>query len=358
MNDIRIEREIPQIRVGNRSIGGAAPTFLVAEIGVNHNGDVSLAKESIDAAIESGADAVKFQSYRTEDFILDRSLTYSYSTAGRQMTESQFEMFKRYEFGNITWKELKAYCDEKGIIFHSTPSSERGIQDLVELKVPLLKNSSDYLTNLPIIRAMGRTGLPTVISTGISKLSDIAEAVDAFRDTGNDKLILLHCTSSYPTSPENVHLRKILTLQRVFECPVGLSDHSEGITAAVGAVALGAVLVEKHFTIDKNLPGPDHRFSSDPKEFKELVSEIRKVEKMLGRYTIAPAVSEKQAMKDFRLSCVATMDLRKGHILTRNDIAFCRPGTGVPPKDVKWLIGRRVKDNLKVGDVIRDDCVE
>jgi N,N'-diacetyllegionaminate synthase len=340
------------IRIGDRLIAGGQPCFLVAEIGINHNGDIELAKKIIDAAVDAGADAVKFQNYRTEDFISDKSLTYKYISQGKTVVESQYEMFKRCELTTESLRDLKAYCDRRLISFHSTPTSEAGIRDLVEIGTPVLKNGSDYLTHLPLIRQMGQTGLPTVLSTGMATLAEIDDALRTFYETGNNQLILLHCTSSYPTPPKDVHLRKIPALSSVFGCLVGFSDHTEGITGAVGAVTLGACWIEKHFTLDKNLPGPDHHFSSDPVEFRDLVTAVRKTEKYLGNSRVEPTSSEIQGRQNFRLSCVAAHSLPAGHLLTQDDIVFQRPGTGVPPVHSYLLVGRTLKHALPANKVI------
>ncbi|CDN12177.1 N-acetylneuraminate synthase [Richelia intracellularis] len=340
------------IPIGKYLIGKERPCFLAAEIGINHNGDMQLAKKTIDTAVEAGADAVKFQNYHTEDFIADKSLTYEYISQGKTIVESQYEMFKRCELTAESLYELKSYCDRQGISFHSTPTSEAGIRDLLEIGVPVLKNGSDYLTNLPLIKAMGDTGLPTVLSTGMATLAEIEDAVRTFRKTSNEQLILLHCTSSYPTPPEDVHLRKIGSLAAVFGCPVGLSDHTDGITAAVGAVTLGACWIEKHFTLDKDLPGPDHHFSSDPAEFKALVTAVRTTEKYLGNSQISPTSSEEKGRKNFRLSCVTSHELPVGHVLSEDNIVFRRPGTGVPPTHSYLLIGRTLKQHLSANQVI------
>jgi N,N'-diacetyllegionaminate synthase len=341
------------VRVGKRLVGEGQPCFLGAEAGINHNGEMNLAHRLIDAAAEAGADAVKFQNYRTEDFISDRSLTHEYVSQGKTVVESQYDMFKRCELAPGDLLELREHCDRRGVIFFSTPTSESGIQDLINLGAPLLKNGSDYLVHLPLIRAMARSGLPTVISTGMADAGDIKDAVEAFRDAGGTELILLHCTSSYPTPPEDVHLRKIPALARRFECPVGLSDHTDGVVAAIGSVALEACMIEKHFTLDKNLPGPDHRFSADPAEFRELVRSVRTMEKSLGNPELRPAPSEALGRRDYRLSCVAARELSAGHCLTASDVAFRRPGVGFPPKAVDGLIKRKLVGNVPPGHVFR-----
>lgn len=339
------------VRIGKRLVGEGQPCFLAAEVGINHNGEMNLAHGLIDAAAEAGADAVKFQNYRTEDFISDRFLTYEYVSQGKTVVESQQDMFKRCELAPGHLLELREHCDQRGLIFFSTPMSEEGIRELIEVGAPLLKNGSDCLGHLPLIRAMARTGLPTVISTGMATFDDVQDAVEAFRGAGGKDLILLHCTSSYPTPPEDVHLRKIATLGADFNCPVGLSDHTDGTIAAIGSVALGACMIEKHFTLDKNLPGPDHRFSADPAEFQLLVESVRTMEKSLGTSEIEPTASEQLGRRDFRLSCVAARELSAGHCLTVSDIAFRRPGTGFPPKAVDDLIKRKLVGKVAPGHV-------
>lgn len=339
------------IRIADRLLGEGQPCFTAAEVGINHNGDIGLAHRLIDAAASAGADAVKFQNYRTEDFVSDRSLTHEYISQGRTVVEPQFDMFKRYELAPRHLLELREHCDRRGVVFFSTPMSEEGIQELVELGAPLLKNGSDCLVHLPLIRAMARTGLPTVISTGMADYDDVNDAVNAFRGAGGNDLILLHCTSSYPTPPEDIHLRKILTLRTAFDCPVGLSDHTDGTIAAIGAVALGACMIEKHFTLDKNLPGPDHRFSADPAEFRALVNSVRAMEKSLGSSEIQPAASEALGRRDYRLSCVAAHELPAGHLLSASDVAFRRPGVGFPPKEVDGLLRRKLLVNVPYGHV-------
>jgi N,N'-diacetyllegionaminate synthase len=339
------------VQVGTRLVGENQPCMMVAEVGINHNGNMELAHRSIDVAVDSGADAVKFQNYRTEDFISDRSLSYEYVSQGKTVAEPQYDMFKRCELDPDQLSELREHCDQRRVIFFSTPTSESGIQDLLRVGTPLLKNGSDYLVHLPMIRAMARTGLPTVISTGMAEQQDIEDAVEAFRGAGGRDLILLHCTSSYPTPPEDVHLRKMITLSHVFDCPVGLSDHTFGTIAAIGAVALGACMIEKHFTIDRNLAGPDHWFSADPAEFRALVDSVRTMEKSLGSAQLGLAAAEKSARRDYRLSCVAACPLTAGHQLVQSDIAFRRPGSGYPPKELDRLIARELVRDVPRGHV-------
>lgn len=324
-------------------------TFIVAEIGINHNGDMGLAKESIIAAAESGANAVKFQNYKTEDFISNKNLKLTYRSQEKFIEESQYEIFKRCELNLEQLLILKEVADKAKVNFHSTPTSLDGIQDLKKIGCTILKNGSDYLTNLKLIREMGETGLLTVLSTGMSTLSEIDDAVRAFRETGNDKIILLHCTSSYPTNPEDVNLARINTLKKVFNVKVGFSDHTKGVTAAIGAVLLGSIWIEKHFTLDRSLTGPDHWFSMNPVELKNLVKSIRDAEKLVGNSQIIPTKNELKSREQFRLSCVASRDIESGSFLSTEDIVFQRPGDGIPPIYENFLLGKKIFHSIKKG---------
>ena len=344
-----------RIYVGERVIGSNEPVFIVAEIGINHNGDMELAKESIQAAAEAGADSVKFQNYKTEDFIADHRLILEYKSQGKNVIEPQFELFKRCELNRDQLYMLKETCDKYGVVFHSTPTSLEGINDLLAIGTPILKNGSDYLSNLKLIRNMGETGLPTVLSTGMATLTDIDQAVQVFKETGNQNLILLHCTSSYPTLPEETNLARINTLKAAFGVPVGFSDHTAGNCAAVGASILGACWIEKHFTLDKDLPGPDHWFSMDPSELRGLVVMVRDIIKMIGKGEIYPTKTEQSNRKDFRLSCTASRDIEANHFLKEEDIVFQRPGEGIPPSLVNYLIGMKIRKSIRKGEQIKKE---
>lgn len=346
---MKMDRTPQPLIIEGRKVGAGLPAFIAAEVGINHNGDMALAREMIDAAAEAGADSVKFQNYRTEDFVADKSETYTYLSRGKEITESQFEMFKRCELSRDQVLELAAHCRKRNVVFHSTPTGADGLRDLLDAKVGVLKNGSDYLSHLELIRAMGETGLPTVLSTGMAELGDIEDAVTAFRSTGNDKLILLHCTSAYPTPDQDVNVAQVRTLGETFGCLTGFSDHSDGISAAALSVAYGACWIEKHFTTDKNLPGPDQRFSMDTGELAALVKAVRTAEKLIGSAELSVAASEREARERFRLSCVARKNLAKGTVLDRAAVDFKRPGTGVPPKLVETLYGKTLARDVIAG---------
>lgn len=332
--------------------------LLVAEIGINHNGDMALADAMVRAAAAAGADAVKLQNYRTEDFLSDHSLTYTYRSQDREVTESQFEMFKRCELNRDDLERLKRCCDASGVLFFSTPTSREGVDDLRAIGAAWLKNGSDYLGHLQLIRHMARSGIPSILSTGMATEVEVAEAVEAFRSAGGRDLVLLACTSAYPTPPDCINLRRITTLAKKFRCPAGFSDHTAGWEAAVAAVCLGACMIEKHFTTDRTLPGPDQWFSSDPSEFSELVRRVRAAEQMLGQGELAPTRAEQRSREEFRLSCVAARDLAAGTVLAESDIAFRRPATGLPPKQADRLIGQSLMRNIRRGEPIHAEDVE
>jgi N,N'-diacetyllegionaminate synthase len=336
------------IVTGSHTIGPGHPCFLVAEIGINHNGDLDLAKTMIQAASAAGADAGKFQNYRTEDFLSDRSLTYTYTSQGRQVTESQWDMFKRYEPKSGWLEQLKCFCDERGIVFFSTPTSEEGVDDLMRVGVPLLKNGSDYLTHLPLLEHMGRTGVPVIVSTGMADQQDVDDAVRAVHK-GRSPLMLMHCTSSYPTPCEHVNLRRMVTMYERYATLVGFSDHTEGWCAAVQATTLGACMIEKHFTLDHNLAGPDHWFSSMPADFSELVRQVRLAESRLGAPDIVPAAVEQKGREEYRLSIVAAEDLDGGTIMTPALIRLRRPGTGILARDLDHYLNRRLVRSVSRG---------
>lgn len=337
------------IELGERRIGQASPTLIIAEIGINHNGDMDLALESIETAAAAGADAVKFQNYRTEDFVPDREITYTYVSQGNEITESQYEMFKRCELGLDDLEMLKAHCDKQGVLFTSTPTNAEGVAQLVALGAPMLKNGSDFLTNLELIGVMGKSGLPTILSTGMATMAEIDEAVSTFRATGNDRLVLLACTSLYPTPVEEAHVARVATLASAFGCVSGFSDHTDGVGAAVAATCLGGRVLEKHFTLDRNLPGPDHRFSIDPDGLRLLVQSVRDAEISIGNPIVGPTKGEAGARRDFRLSCIAAREMPEGHILSKADVGFSRPATGIPPNLLHMLVGRKTRKTISPG---------
>ncbi len=341
-------------RIFERIMDPIMPTYIVAEIGINHNGSLDLAKQTIDAAIESGVDAVKFQNFATADFITDPTLTYSYENAGKTVTEKMIDMFRRVEMDDDFLAEIGRYCNERGVDWHSTPTNSEGIQRLIELNVPVLKNGSDYLGHLPLISEMAAAQKLLVLSTGMATFEDIEDAVSAALSEGNDQIVILHCTSQYPTPPGEVGMKRMTRIAAAFGLPVGFSDHTLGSTAAVAAVALGARWLEKHFTLDRGLSGPDHNMSEDPETMKSYVSDIRNLEEMLVRDTFLLSEREREARAAHRLSCAASRDLSAGMRISAEDIRFARPGHGYPPKFADMLLGRALRRDIGCGTLFSD----
>ncbi|MCK5044569.1 N-acetylneuraminate synthase [Candidatus Parcubacteria bacterium] len=335
-----------KIRIRNKSIGEESPCFIIAEAGVNHNGDLGLAKKLIIAAKQAGADAIKFQTFKAEDLVSKSAKMADYQKKNIGRKESQLEMLKKLELSNSNFRELKKYCDEKNIIFLSTAHTEDAV-DFLNPLIPAYKVGSGDLTNLPFLEKIARKKKPIILSTGMAVLNEIKEALEAIKKTGNSKIILLHCTTNYPCPLEEANLRAIQTMEKEFNLPVGYSDHTSGIMVSVTAVATGAVVIEKHFTLDRNLSGPDHKASLEPDDLKKMVKEIRDVEKVLGSAIKKPSKSEEKIKKVARKSIVAKTDILKNTKITKEMLIIKRPGTGILPKHFNKVINRIVKKNIK-----------
>ncbi len=345
-----------EIKIGNKKIGGGNKSFIIVELGINHNGNVGLAKKMIAVAKKAGVDAVKLQSFVTEDFVGDKNLTYTYKSQGKKVTESQFKLFKRNELNKEKQKELFRYADKLGIIIFSTPqdNSFKTLDYLCgrEINMPAIKVPSDDLTNLPMLAYSARKQKPMIISTGMSTLEEIKDAVDIIKKQNNRKIVILKCTSLYPTPPEEANLLQIGTLKKIYkDCIIGYSDHTEGSTASVAAVILGAKVIEKHFTLDKNLPGPDHWFAADPKDLAFLVRQIREAEQMLGIAGFKLSAKELEMKRIARRSIMFVNSVRKGEKIKAEDLEIKRPGTGLSPKYLPLVIGRKARKDFKKGDI-------
>jgi len=338
--------------IGERRIGVSAPVFIVAEAGVNHNGDPALARRLVDAAAECGADAVKFQTF-TVDALLTREAPkagYQVETTGAE--ESQREMLARLELGADRLAELRDRAAKHGLIFFSAPFDEASADALEALDVALYKVPSGEITNLPLLRHVAAKGRPVILSTGMATLEEVEQAVAAIRAAGDPPLALLHCLSAYPAPVEEVNLRAMDSLASRFGCPVGFSDHTLGIDVAVAAAARGATIIEKHLTLDKTLPGPDHRASLGPAEFNAMVRAIRAVESALGDGVKRPMPSELDTRRVARKSLVAARALRAGERVAAGDVASKRPGTGISPAELPRVLGLRLTRDVAVDEVI------
>jgi len=340
-----------KIKIGNKVIGEDEPTFIIAEAGINHNGDIELAKKLVNIAVECGVDAIKFQTFKAEKVVAKDTPKAEYQIKNTGTDESQYEMIKKLELSEDEFIELYNYTKKKGLTFLSTPFDFESADFLDDL-VPAFKISSTDLTNLPFLKYVAEKGKPIILSTGMGTLGEIEEAVNTIREI-NDDLILLHCITNYPASFESLNLRVIKTLREAFKLPVGFSDHSLGIYAPIAAVTLGAVVIEKHFTLDKNLPGPDHKASLNPEELKEMVNAIRLIEKALGDGIKKPTPEEKKIKKVARRSLVANVNIPKGTIIKREMIAIKRPGIGIEPKYLDVVVGKRARRDIKKDEVLK-----
>ena len=327
--------------------------FIIAEIGINHNGDLNLAKETIMAAQNAGVDAVKFQTFKAEEFINDEALTYTYESQGREITESQIKMFKRYEFSLLEWEEIFEFCKKANILCFTTPQNKGDLDFILSIAdPPIIKVGSDDLTNLELLKYYASKNIPMIISTGMSYEEEISDAIEAIRETGNKNLTVLHCISTYPTEDEDVNMKKMLKISNDFNIPVGFSDHTRGELASIVAATLGATVIEKHFTLNKKLPGPDHKFSANPAEMKRVVDSIRRVERIMGSSLLVPTPKEKEMREIARRSIVTNKELSQGHILCREDLDFKRPGTGLSPKKIDDILGHALKVDKKANEII------
>ena len=331
-------------------------TFIIAEAGVNHNGDIKLAKKLIAAAKDAGADAVKFQTFKAENVVIKNAEKAEYQKTVKE--ESQYEMLKKLELTEEDFEELADYAKKRGILFLSSPFDKESVDLLYELDIPAFKVGSGEITNFPLLRYIAKKRKPIILSTGMAILGEVEEALNVIRSEGVEDIILLHCVSNYPARIEDVNLRAIETLKQAFKLPVGFSDHTLGITALIAAVALGACVIEKHFTLDRNLPGPDHKASLEPNELKEMVQAIRDVEKALGDGVKRPTKDEEEIKRAARRSIVAKVDIPKGTIIAEDMLDVKRPGTGIEPKYIDMIVGKKAKENIRKDELVTREIIE
>ena len=328
--------------------------FIIAEAGVNHNGSVDLAKQLIDAASISGADAVKFQTFKAENLVSKNAKKADYQKQTTNASESQFDMIKKLELDISMHKELVAYCQEKDIMFLSTPFDHESVKMLNVLGLEIFKIPSGEITNLPYLRHIGSLGKQVILSTGMSNLQEIEDALNILINAGTLKedITVLHANTMYPTPMKDVNLNAMLTIQKEFGVAVGYSDHTLGIEVDIAAVAMGASCIEKHFTLDKTMDGPDHKASLEPEELKAMVDAIRNIEKALGSSEKKPSPSETVNIDIVRKSIVANQKINKGDILTDKNITIKRPGKGISPMQWDEIIGTIAIKNYKLDDLI------
>ena len=327
-------------------------TYIIAEAGVNHNGRFELACQLVDEAKKSGADCVKFQTFKANNVVSSCAEKADYQKISTDASESQLDMIRKLELTFGEFEKLSDYCRSREIQFISTPFDMESIEFLKTLNMPFWKIPSGEITNLPYLIEIGRTRQPIVLSTGMSTMAEISEAIDVLKTNGANTITLLHCTTEYPAPVDEINLRAMMTMRDIFDLPVGYSDHSPGIEVSVAAVALGASILEKHFTLDKSMSGPDHKASLSPNELGMLVRAIRNVERSLGDGVKRVGASESKNRLIARKSIVATKPIRKGEEFTVDNIGTKRPGIGLSP--MKWfdVLGHKACREFKVDERI------
>lgn len=328
--------------------------FIIAEAGVNHNGDVNLAKKMIDVAVDAGVSAIKFQTFKAEYLVSKNAQKAEYQKKTSGVEESQFEMIKRLELDTNTHKELLGYCDSRNIMFLSTPFDHDSIDMLDNLGMQIFKIPSGEITNLPYLQHIGRLNKEIILSTGMANIGEIEAALDILINSGTskDKITILHANTEYPTPMQDVNLNAMLTIGNTFKTKIGYSDHTLGIDIPIAAVAMGASVIEKHFTLDNNMEGPDHKASLEPSELVNMVKSIRNIEKALGNGIKKASNSERKNIKVARKSIVAKCEIAKGEIFSKENITIKRPGSGLSPMLWNEVIGLKATKSFKTDELI------
>lgn len=339
---------IKKIKIANKFIGENQPVFIIAEAGVNHNGDLKTALKLVDAAVAAGADAIKFQTFHAAEVVTAQVKMAAYQKKNIGKTESQLAMLKKLELPDEFYQPLISHCLKKKIIFLSTPHGGFASVDLLQrLKMPAFKFGSGDLTNLPVLEYAAKFGKPMILGTGMSSLNEVSEAIKAVKKTSNNKIIALHCTTNYPCPLEEVNLKAMQIMAEKLTVLVGYSDHTLGIEVPIMAATLGACLIEKHFTLNKNMPGPDHKASMEPDELKSMVRAVRQVKKIMGSDLKKPTINEIKISKLGRKSLVSLRDIKQGEKLTGENIGIKRPGTGLEPKYYFKILGKTATRRIK-----------
>lgn len=326
--------------------------FIIAEAGVNHNGSIEIARKLVDTAVLAGADAVKFQTFKAENLVCKNAKKADYQMVTTDNAESQFEMLKKLELTPEMHAELIKYCKDKGIMFLSTPFDIDSLWYLMQCGIEIIKIPSGEITNYPFLREVGRTGKPVILSSGMSRLDEVKAAVSVLREYGSKDITVLHCNTEYPTPYADVNLNAMDMLRGELGVAVGYSDHTQGIEVPVAATALGATVIEKHFTLDKNMDGPDHKASLEPNELCEMVRQIRNIEAALGDGRKAPSASEQKNITIVRKSIVAKQPIKQGDIFTEDNLTTKRPGNGISPMRWNEIIGQEAARDFEADELI------
>ncbi|TDE51306.1 N-acetylneuraminate synthase family protein [Flavobacterium sp. GT3P67] len=340
-----------KIKITNsKSVFNFSSPYIIAEIGANHNGDITLAKKLIDSAKECGADAVKFQSWKPGSIeakeVYEKNQSYNDGDGGKKHFGSLKEMVDKYYLRDEQHIELSNYCKAIGIDFCSTPFSKEEVDLLHQLDVPFFKTASMDINNFDLLKHMASYKKPIILSTGMSTIGEIERAIKTIEDAGNNQIIILHCISIYPPKYADINLNNILMLQKVFDYPIGFSDHSIGTSIPLASIALGSCVIEKHFTLDKDMPGWDHQISANPEELREIVKEGSNIQIALGSFKRVVSEDEKEKKGKFRRSVVTAKQLFEGQIIKEEDLAVKRPGTGIQPEEAIYLLGRKLRRNI------------
>ena len=326
--------------------------FIIAEAGVNHNGSIEIARQMVDAAALAGADAVKFQTFKAGNLVCKNAKKADYQIETTDSLETQYDMLTKLELTPEMHQELIEYCADRNIMFLSTPFDIDSLQYLVQCGVGIIKIPSGEITNYPYLREVGRTRKPVILSTGMSRLDEVIAAVSVLREYGSKDITVLHCNTEYPTPYDDVNLKAMDTLREELGVAVGYSDHTQGIEVPVAAAALGAAVIEKHFTLDKNMEGPDHKASLDPNELREMVRQIRNIEDALGNGQKMPSASEQKNIEIVRKSIIAKKDIKQGDVFTEDNLTTKRPGNGISPMRWNEVIGRTAIRDFEADELI------
>jgi len=347
------------MEIGSHRVGGDSAVYVIAEAGVNHDGDLSQAKDLVDVAADSGADAVKFQTFDPDSLVTEGASKAAYQEVSTGGEDTQYEMLQQLELSHDDHQELRRYCEEAGITYLSTPFDERSATFLAESGVPAIKIGSGELTNKPLLEHVAKLGPPLVVSTGMATMDEVRDAYLWITDANPDvELALLHCTSVYPTKIEDVNLRAMGTLDSAFPLPVGLSDHTTRVETPALAVAAGATIVEKHFTLDRSLDGPDHEASLEPDELDRAVDLVRTAEVVRGRSEKRPVEAECEMRETVRRSIHASTALEVGETVDNTDLSIVRPANGLPPSEFDRVRGSKVVRDLDAGEPVTDERIQ
>ena len=341
------------VKIGKKEIGLEQPVFFIAEGGVNHNGNIDLAFKLIDEAVIAGADCIKFQTFKAENLVTQNAPKADYQLKVTDKAESQFKMLKDLELPFEDYERIIKYCKEKDMLFLSTPYNFEDVDFLDKLDVDAFKIASGQLVEPPFLAYVAKKNKPIILSTGMGYLSDVDVAVRTIRGAGNDQLILLQCVTNYPALAYESNLRAMNTIQQSTGCIVGYSDHTENDVSILGSVALGAKVIEKHFTLDKKMKGPDHKCSADPQELKELIEKVRLLESALGDGIKKPTDSEIANSKGMRRSLVLNGDFKKGHVLQAGDIGFKRPSSEISIGEYEEFLGKELSEDLNKDTILK-----